>query len=836
VVRGLVSLLAIGVFVAGPPVAAVVTAGWWRQYVPRRGQVWHFLTTSDDSLDVRPALAGLLVVVLVAVWAVLAGLLVRDLVAALTRRGPVRRRVWLPAPLHTLVTAAAGAAAVTVTTGAAHATVPPPSAGIVATQPAAPTPPGVLPAASTVSTAAPVYQVREGDWLWHVADRFLGDPLRYPDITVLNADHRRQHAGFPDHIEPGWRLRLPSDARDRGPRRHATGALAAPPEAKPPAPPPPTPPPAVPHPSPGITANATAAPTSSSPASTTPGDRDEGEYGVGLGRYGWVTAPVATAIAAAAALVWLRRRRYYQPRPPTGVRRTDPDLIAPAPAIAAIPASTRPSAADEAGTVGVDGSRLLALDELPAGGVGLTGPGTPDAARGLLVATLAAGGEDATVLTTTGDLDTLLPAGQGLRPLQALRVVDTLTDALTVLEQELLRRSRTIAETTDDGTGEQDLTPPPLLLLTGAPEATAGTRLAAILAVGSRLGIHAVLLGTWPSGPTWHVDTDGTVRSNDQAPATQARLNTLTADAAVDVLDTLALAGIAEDDTTQPPPPSTPAAAAAESAEPETPEAVAPAEPAAGERPDTVGRLRLTLLGPPAVAVTDHSGQSHEVYIRRSDSLHILYYLAVEPRGGTIDEIMEALYPEERRTPARRKFHTSASELRHTLRDQVGADLILKTNNRYRLDRRHVEVDLWHLHAAIDAAANAVDPDTQQQHLRKVVEAYTGPLADGDDRHWLTVPREALRRNIIDAYTRLADQPTDPGAALNLIQDAIHVDPYNELLYRRAIILHGTLGNIDGIQTALRTLAERLRELRAPMTQRTRQLAAEQIAAVENRH
>ncbi|GLI03698.1 hypothetical protein Pa4123_89770 [Phytohabitans aurantiacus] len=831
------SLLAIGVFVAGPPVAAVVTAGWWRQHVPRRGQVWHFLTSTDESLDVKPVLAGLLVLVLVALWVVLATLLVRDLVAALARRGPVQRRLRLPAPLHTLVTAAAGAAAITVTTGAAHATPPPASAGIVATQPATPTPAGAPLAARTVSTtAAPVYQVREGDWLWHVADRFLGDPLRYPDITALNPDHRRQHAGFPDHIEPGWRLHLPADARDRGPRRHATGTLATPPTTKPPAPPSaPATPPAVPEPSPST---ATTAPASAPPATATPRDRREAAHGVNLGRYGWLTGPVAAAIAAASTLVWLRRRRSYQPRPPTGIRRADPDLIAPAPAIAALPAAApahSSAAAADGGAVGVDGDRLLALTELPAGGAGLSGPGTPDAARGLLVAALAAGGEDATVLTTTGDLDLLLPAGKALRALEALRVVDNLTDALTVLEQELLRRSRTIAETDDDA-DDQAITPAPLLLLTAAPEATAGTRLAAILAVGSRLGIHAVLLGSWPSGPTWHVAADGTVRAGEQAPATAARLNILTADATVDVLDTLALASIVEDDTAQPPPLPRLASTTVEPAEPETPEADALAEPVAdGQHGGTVGRLRLTLLGPPTVTVTDHTGQSDEVYIRRSDSLHVLYYLAVEPRGGTIDEIMEALYPEERRTPARRKFHTSASELRNTLRDATGADLILKTNNRYRLDRRHVDVDLWRLHAAIDAAANAVDPDTEQQHLREAVEAYAGPLADGDDRHWLTVPREALRRHIIDAYTRLADHHTDPAAALTLIQDAIRVDPYNEPLYQRAIVLHGTLGNADGIHTTLRTLTERLRELRTPISQRTKHLAAERIAAIQGR-
>src|SRR5690606_28983374 len=68
-----------------------------------------------------------------------------------------------------------------------------------------------------------VHEVAEGDWMWHIAGRYLGDELRYPEIAALNPGLAQRYADYPDHIEPGDQLVLPPDAYDRGERRHATG-------------------------------------------------------------------------------------------------------------------------------------------------------------------------------------------------------------------------------------------------------------------------------------------------------------------------------------------------------------------------------------------------------------------------------------------------------------------------------------------------------------------------------------------------------------------------------------------------------------------------------------
>ncbi|MEU8284133.1 LysM peptidoglycan-binding domain-containing protein [Micromonospora sp. NPDC048905] len=72
-----------------------------------------------------------------------------------------------------------------------------------------------------------VYEVARGDWLAGVAQRFLGDADRYAEIADINPDLERREHRFPNHIERGWRVKLPSDARDRGPVDHAQGQVVA---------------------------------------------------------------------------------------------------------------------------------------------------------------------------------------------------------------------------------------------------------------------------------------------------------------------------------------------------------------------------------------------------------------------------------------------------------------------------------------------------------------------------------------------------------------------------------------------------------------------------------
>jgi DNA-binding SARP family transcriptional activator len=139
-------------------------------------------------------------------------------------------------------------------------------------------------------------------------------------------------------------------------------------------------------------------------------------------------------------------------------------------------------------------------------------------------------------------------------------------------------------------------------------------------------------------------------------------------------------------------------------------------------------------------------------------------------------------------------------DLRKDLRRVLEADVITYTGDRYRLSPQHVDVDLRYLTAAIEQAATAVDPDAHTRALHDIVGLYTGDVAGGESWLWLAPQREAIRRHVLDASTRLADTETDTRAGLALIQEAIGIDAYNEDLHQRAVRMHAAPGSVDGVR------------------------------------
>lgn len=140
-----------------------------------------------------------------------------------------------------------------------------------------------------------------------------------------------------------------------------------------------------------------------------------------------------------------------------------------------------------------------------------------------------------------------------------------------------------------------------------------------------------------------------------------------------------------------------------------------------------------------------------------------------------------------------------------------------------------------HPRTAIDQAATAVDPAQHAAALRRIIDLYTGAVADGHNWLWLAPYREATRRHIVDAYVALAEGEPQPREALALIQDAIRLDPYNEDLYQHAMRLHARLASPDGVRRTLRTLTERLSELEVRISPQTQQVAAELIERLGTR-
>jgi DNA-binding SARP family transcriptional activator len=864
-------------FLAGPPVGL-----WWAfgnplERLPTRQQLWEWLTRSDD-LVTPAALMGALLWAAWLIWAAAALAMVAELIAVATRwRLPALR---LPAPLHRLVFGLAGTAAITLTsTGRAGAAPPVAEVGTGAAPAVAVAVPDQVeqgPATIHVGEKRYVYVVKRRDTLSKISKEWLGDADRWPEICKLNWHRHWPKGGVLrdcDLIYPGWDLRLPADAtppasaRPKRPPAPPTQAPLEPPLSV--SPPQPTPEvstpaedpdgvteaPATTSPStaPAVDAPATPAhpdrsptttdppnPAGAAPRSTPPAD----ERGVSLSGGSFVTWSLAAAITAAAALVWLQRRRRYVPG------RDESDLAELPPPVVELQRQIARHRPDKPASEDL-AERAAAVPALPTvqpGGVGLHGDGAPAAARAALVSALASGGPhdpdrrgevviDRTTLTTLfgEDADTLGPWSR-------LHVADDLDDGLANIEPRLLHRARVLDEhsLTDLDTLRErvpDEEPfPPVLLICHTPPPAQSTRARVTLGLGGGLDVSALLLGEWAHGPTIDVAADGRTRPIDGPPVDgiSERVDVLDAKSALAILATLREAHTGQapqtitipkqrtpDRPTPPTPPRTDDAAQ------ETATGRGASGPPVPDSQEQVTRASLRVLGSPRIENITLPGRP-----LRGKAAELAVYLACHPDGADTRTIGEHLAPESRLRQADQQIHTNASNLRHVLGRAAGprpGGYVLKrgANARYRLDPT-IDVDLWQLRDLLGRAqlASAV---SRTQLLRQACDLYTEPLADGCDYEWVEPHREKVRRLGTEAHLLLADEllATDPHAAAELLEKAIGLDRYNEELYRKAMHARHALHDPDGIRSLLRALAKALSDLDTEPAESTVELATQ---------
>ncbi|GAB3831671.1 AfsR/SARP family transcriptional regulator [Dactylosporangium cerinum] len=309
-----------------------------------------------------------------------------------------------------------------------------------------------------------------------------------------------------------------------------------------------------------------------------------------------------------------------------------------------------------------------------------------------------------------------------------------------------------------------------------------------------RTGLTVISAGAEPSLPSWHVSTDGRVGR----PA--VRLAVLNAAAAAVVL--AGLRRVAPQAV--PPPDEAPPVTATED----------PRQPVAAVAGAAPRRLRVTILGPVCVESINVDGARTPVPLRRSASLHVLLLLAVHRGGATSGDLAAALWPDEPAHLTARRLATSLWELRRSLQQATGADVVhrdpvLGGGSRHQLDPAHVEVDLWRLHDLLDAAGSAATQTERRTLLRQAADLEHGELAEGLTGEWLARPREATARHCIDVLTYLADAEPDHGIALTLLHRAARLAPDNEAVQRAVLRRHATAGDLDGVRRVYNALRDR---------------------------
>jgi len=263
IAKGLGSLLVIALIVVGVPLV-LVRIGAVPTTVPTLTGIWEGLSRPDLTGQ-----GGVFVVLAILVWGCWAAFtlsLLREIPAAIRSRGRRAARplpglswsarpaallvaaivaVFVAAPLLTAAAPVAAAAGLhdagtatsgraTVATAPQHPTASPQATAAGRAQHASSTghsTAGTAHAGASSSTTRPTsrstatrsYTVKRHDTLWSIADRQLGDPLRYTEIAALNPHLEASH-----EIHAGQQLLLPASAHAHSVAHAAATSTATP--------------------------------------------------------------------------------------------------------------------------------------------------------------------------------------------------------------------------------------------------------------------------------------------------------------------------------------------------------------------------------------------------------------------------------------------------------------------------------------------------------------------------------------------------------------------------------------------------------------------------------
>jgi DNA-binding SARP family transcriptional activator len=733
-----------------------------------------------------------------------------------------------------------------------------------------------------------VHTVKDGETLWSIAKMCYGSGTRWPEIWHLNEGRfwptvsGYHHFTNPDLIYPDWTLNLPPSAAppagtakvhpdpasprnpDPGSQSPAAPAHPVPAPTSSPTPGPDasatgspsatSPPLAMPGPMVSGTPSATATPgppvaagsppvpapalhDQTPPAAPTPG-ADPG--GVSLPDGSWTPWALAFALSAAAALVWLQRRRRYTPGDSHELPALPEAVVALQRAVARNPGYVQLAVQAE------PSAAVPPAAPVPPGGVGLVGDGAPAAARAALAEILASGGPgdpdargeviiDAATLTTLIGSDTA-----AFRPWPRLHVAHDIDHALTMIEDRLLHRSRILDEhdLTDLDTLRQRVPDeealPPVLLITHTPPPGATMRAKACMGLGGGLDVTGLFLGEWDHGPTVDVDASGHTQLIAGTPAMPlpTRMAVLQPAAATAIMLTLH-----EAHTGEPPATALPASPPGPSGQPQA-DQPPHGQGASREALDppiapSAAKARLRVLGEPGIDNVTRPGRA-----LRTKARELAVYLACHPDGAPTREIGEYLEPDAKLSQADERVHTNASNLRHVFGRAAGPikyGYVVKYMGLYRLDPARIAVDLWDLRDLLHHAALA-SGQRRRDLLQQACNLCRGPLAQGHNYEWIEPHRETARRLTTEAHLLLADDllPDDPQATSDLLDKAIRLDRYNEQLYRQGMHARHALHDADGIRNLLRALTKALAELDAEPGEDTLELARQLRNSLEH--
>ena len=477
----------------------------------------------------------------------------------------------------------------------------------------------------------------------------------------------------------------------------------------------------------------------------------------------------------------------YEPGEPPFPGLAEARAAAPAPLTSGQPGGQQDTGPVLPGPVpiGIRDGQEITADPAALGGLGLTGPGAPDAARAILAGLLTRpprvpGGPPAQIIIPAADAARLLPgpASQPADPaIHGVLVPPALDAVLDEAEAMIVRRARTA-----DGDGGPQ---PDTVVMAAAPGPAAAQRLAGIAEACRDLSVAVIVLGSWPHGTTCHITADSLISSVTPPHADLAGTEVYhlaAADLAAIITQLDQARGPGAPGRTRPAGTRTAASSrrtrgslARPGAGITPPGAAPPAGCRARRRLGPAGTpARISVLGPLQITA---GGREIGTGLRKAREL--LAFLAVHGADGATGEaISEALWPGTPPGHGTRQRNIALRKARDLLRGATGLPApmwIILTAGRYRLDPALAATDLQQFQAALEAARTARDDQARLAALRQAAACYRGPLADGAGYDWAEPYAETARRRALDAWARIAEilQPADPDQALAALEAAL---------------------------------------------------------------
>src|SRR5689334_12199277 len=147
--------------------------------------------------------------------------------------------------------------------------------------------------------------------------------------------------------------------------------------------------------------------------------------------------------------------------------------------------------------------------------------------------------------------------------------------------------------------------------------------------------------------------------------------------------------------------------------------------------------VRLRVLGTVTLATA-----AGPISIGRTGSRAVLAILAAHPRGRSFEEMAAAIHPNADPDSGINRVRTDLNAVRSLLRDATGIEgrgkfiVYDSASSRYRIDPNLIEIDLWHMLAALDRANKTSDDQTCLAALREATDCYAGDFGETQDWPW----------------------------------------------------------------------------------------------------